>query len=362
MRILVLTTDAYGCNGGIALYNRDLVDALAAIPKVEEVAVVPRNLHFAPTDIPARVSFHVGGAGGKIAFLRTALAIARNRFDLIICGHINLLLMAAILRLKLRAPLVLLAYGIDVWNHPASQLKRRLLAYVDAVWAISAVTRDRMKGWSGLPKERFALLPNAIHLERYGMAPRRPDLVERYGLAGCKVLLTLGRLSVFERYKGIDEVLEAMPTLLARQPDLVYMIAGDGDDRPRLEAKARDLGVAEQVVFAGFVQESDKADVYRLADIFLMPGHGEGFGFVFLEAMACGIPVIASRLDGSYEAVRGGMLGRTVDPDDRTALVTAIREALVEPRGVPVGLGYFAFPEFQRRLHDALRRVVHTIG
>lgn len=358
MRVLVLTTDAYGGNGGIALYNRDLVDALSAFPEVEEVVVVPRNLHFTPTDVPARVSFHTEGTGGKVAFLRTAFAVAHNRFDLVICGHINLLPVATILSFRLRAPLVLLAYGIEVWNRPASLFKRRLLARVDAVWAISAVTRDRMKVWSGLPEDCFTVLPNAIHLERYGMEPRRPDLVERYGLGGHKVLLTLGRLSASERYKGMDEVLEVMPALLSVQPDLIYLIAGDGDDRSRLEAKARDLGVADQVKFAGFVQESEKADVFRLADVFVMPGRGEGFGFVFLEAMACGISVVASRLDGSFEAVRGGILGQVVDPDDRMALIEAIREALVKPGGVPEGLSYFAFPEFQRRLNDSLRRVV----
>lgn len=358
MRVLVITTDAYGGNGGIALYNRDLVDALIALPEVEEITVIPRNLHFAPSDVPARVSFLAQGAGGKLAFLRTIIATAGERFDLVICGHINLLPVAAGLSLKLRIPLVLLVYGIEVWDRPVSQLKRYLLACVDAVWAISAITRDRLRAWSGLPEESFALLPNAIHLERYGMASRRFDIAERYGLVGRKVLLTLGRLAASERYKGVDEVLEAMPVLLAQQPDLVYLIAGDGDDRPRLKAKARKLGVADQVVFSGFVQEPEKADLYRLADVFVMPGRGEGFGFVFLEAMACGIPVVASRLDGSLEAVRGGMLGEAVDPDDRTALVAAIREALIKPRGVPEGLGYFAFPEFQRRLQGALQQIV----
>lgn len=360
MRILLLTTDAYGGHGGIALYNRDLADALASFPEVEEVAVVPRNLHFAPTGIPVGVSFHAEGVGSKTAFLRTVLALARKRFDLVICGHINLLPVAAILSFKMRAPLVLLVYGIEVWNRPASRLKRRLLACADAVWSISAVTRDRMRAWSSLPEKCFALLPNAIHPERYGMVPRRPDMVERYGLADRKVLLTLGRLSASERYKGVDEVLEAMPALLALEPDLVYLIAGDGDDRPRLEAKARDLGVADQVIFAGFVRESEKADMYRLADVFVMPGRGEGFGFVFLEAMACGIPVVASRLDGSFEAVRGGVLGGVVDPDDRGALIAAIREALSKPKEVPAGLGFFAFPEFQHRLHGALQQSVHS--
>lgn len=356
MRTLILTTDAYGGNGGIALYNRDLADALIAMPEVEEVAVVPRNIHFPPIDVPARVSFHEGGASGKFAFLRTVFAVTRDHFDLVICGHINLLPVAVILSIKLRAPLVLLVYGIDVWKQPASWLTSRLLACVDAVWSISRVTRDRMMTWSGLPEERFAVLPNAIHLGRYGMAPRRPELMDRYGLAGRKVMLTLGRLSASERYKGVDEVLDAMPELLTLQSDLVYLIAGDGDDRSRLEAKAQQLGLADRVVFAGFVQEWEKADFYRLADVFVMPGRGEGFGFVFLEAMACGIPVVASCLDGSVEAVREGMLGRAVNPDDKTALVAAIREALIRPRGVPEGLGHFSFSEFQLRLHGALQQ------
>ena len=74
-------------------------------------------------------------------------------------------------------------------------------------------------------------------------------------------------------------------------------------------------GLSDRVVFAGFIPEAEKADHYRLADAYVMPGRGEGFGFVFLEAMACGIPVVGSRLDGSREALRQGDLGILVDPD-----------------------------------------------
>ena len=358
MRVLLLTTDAYGSSGGIAQYNRDLVEALCALPDVEEVDVVARIFRFAAPDVPARARLHREAIHGKAAFLATALAVGRERFGLVICGHINLLPVAAMLSWRLKSPLVLMAYGVEVWERP-SWLKRRLVACADAVWAISAVTRDRMRAWSNLSDYRYHVLPNAIHLERYGVAPRRADLVERFGLAGRKVLLTLGRLSASERYKGIDEVLELMPSLLGRQHDLIYLVAGDGDDRPRLEAKARDLGVSNRVVFAGFVQETDKADVFRLADVFVMPGRGEGFGFVFLEAMACGIPVVASRLDGSFEAVRGGLLGKAANPDDPDDIAGAIFEALMAPRRVPDGLAYFAFPEFICRTNAAVRAIAH---
>jgi len=168
----------------------------------------------------------------------------------------------------------------------------------------------------------------------------------------------LCRLPGKERYKGVDEVLELMPKLLLREPRLVFLVAGDGDDRPRLEEKAASLGVSDRVVFTGFVPEREKVDHYRLADVFVMPGRGEGFGFVFLEALACGVPVVASKLDGSREAVRNGQLGRLVDPGDPAELEAAILGALSDRHGVPDGLAYFAFPEFQKRIVEATRRAV----
>ncbi len=100
-----------------------------------------------------------------------------------------------------------------------------------------------------------------------------------------------------------------LPSLAERIPGIAYLIVGDGDDRARLEAKAACLGVADRVVLAGFIPETAKADHYRLADAYVMPGWGEGFGIVYLEAMACGLPVLGSKLDGSREALREGDLG-----------------------------------------------------
>jgi glycosyltransferase involved in cell wall biosynthesis len=107
------------------------------------------------------------------------------------------------------------------------------------------------------------------------------------------------------------------------------------------------------------VPEADKAAYYRLADAYVMPSRKEGFGFVFLEAMACGIPVIASRTDGSREAVRDGLLGALVDPDQPAELHQAIREALRKPRGViPEGLAYFSFENFTRRVRELVDEVL----
>ncbi len=356
MRVLLLTTDAYGGHGGIALYSRDIAQALAEMPEVVEVVVVPREVPLPTGDIPDKVRFLSEAAHGKVRYVRTALRLARDRYNVIICAHINLLPLAVLLNQYLRAPLVLMVYGIDVWRVPYG-LARLWLGGVNAVWSISDLTRERMNEWAKCPEDKFTLLPNAIHLERYGLAEKRLDLLERYGLVGSKVIMTLARLPGAERYKGVDEVLEAMSSLLKKEPALKYLVAGDGDDRLRLEAKVRSLGLSSRVVFAGMINEAEKADHFRLADAFVMPGRGEGFGFVFLEALACGIPVVGSRLDGSREALRDGMLGELVDPTDPASVQDGILRALAKKKQVPIGLEYFAWPAFYKRVTHAIEHL-----
>lgn len=357
MKVLLLTTDAYGANGGIALYNRDVVEALAGMPEIEHVTVLARNMPWVPVGVPAGATLVNATVGGKLRFIKAAFKAAREHFDLVICGHINLLPLAAALNLKVRAPLVLMVYGIDVWQ-PPTRLAAQWLRAVDAVWTISAITRERMNAWSRLPEARYVLLPNAIHLDRYGRRPRRPELVARHGLEGSRVLMTLARLPENERYKGVDEVMEVMPSLLREVPTLKYLVAGDGDDRPRLMKKAVELGLGDRVIFTGMLNEDDKADYFRLADAFVMPGRGEGFGFVFLEALACGVPVVGSCLDGSREALRGGELGDLADPRDPLSVRQCILNALSKPAGIPQGLAWFDWPHFQNRLAAAVRHLM----
>src|SRR5205823_13994683 len=112
-----------------------------------------------------------------------------------------------------------------------------------------------------------------------------------------------------------------------------YLIVGDGPDRRRLEQKAHQLGVEKRVVFAGRTSEEEKPDHYRLADAYVMPSSGEGFGIVFLEALACGIPVIGSKVDGSRDALLDGRLGILVNPTDPAELRAAIVQTLAQKGG-----------------------------
>ena len=357
MKVLLLTSDAYGANGGIALYNRDVIEALVAMPEVDEVVVVARGMHSAATDVPTKVRLVRESTGGKLRFVKAAVLESAKDYGLVICGHIHLLPVAVLINQVIRAPLVLMVYGIDVWQSPYRSARQWLKA-VDGVWSISAITTEQMNLWADLAMSRYTQLPNAIHLDRYALAPRRSDLQARHGLEGARVIMTLARLPEKERYKGVDEILEILPALIDDIPQLKYLVAGEGNDLPRLMQKAQTLGVADRVVFTGMVSEAEKADYFRLADAFVMPGRGEGFGFVFLEALACGVPVVGSQLDGSREALRGGELGELADPTDPESIRICIHRALAQPRHIPAGLSYFGWPNFQNRLTAAVRQAV----
>lgn len=329
MSIVFLVSDAYGGHGGIALFNREFCEAIG-IP----ITVIPRVVRTRIRNIPPNVTFVAEAAKSPIAYLRALAAARRSKPELVICGHINLLPLA------FNRPL-LVVHGFEAWKR-----RHRTPDKCRGVISVSALTRDRLVGWSGYSGPTY-VLPNAVHLEQYGIRPKRRDLVDRYKVDGKRVLLTVGRLDSAERSKGFDEVLDVLADL---PEDVVYIIAGGGNDFQRLQKKTLALGVAHRVVFTGLFDDADKPDLYNLADAYVMPSRGEGFGFVFLEAMACGVPVIGSKADGGREALRDGELGLLVDPTNPAELRAAIVETLARgERRIPPGLDYFSFGKFAER-------------
>ncbi|MEP0548306.1 MAG: glycosyltransferase family 4 protein [Rhodothermales bacterium] len=365
MRLLTLVTDAFGGRGGIAKFNRDLLAALCSHPATTEVVALPRVMPEPVTRLmPGGLTYHHEAAGGKVGYVRAVgrTLLRGGHFDGVVCGHVYLLPLAVLAALWKRVPLLLVIHGIEAWGPTqqgvALRLTRRAFRRLDAFIAVSDVSKRRFAAWTGVDERKGFVVPNCIDASGFGPGSKRPDLLARYGLAGKRVLLTLGRMDPAERYKGFDETLEAVAALAPAHPDLAYLVCGDGGDRPRLERKAVELGVGDRVVFAGYIPEEEKADHYRLADAFVMPGRGEGFGIVYLEALACGVPVVASSHDASREAVRDGALGEVVDPDDAASVRRGILRALAtEHDGAPEGLAYFSFDRFRERWHEVVDHV-----
>ncbi|MBI5373867.1 MAG: asparagine synthase (glutamine-hydrolyzing) [Candidatus Schekmanbacteria bacterium] len=355
--ILTLVTDGFGGHGGIAKFNRDLLTALCKISGCKEVVAIARLMPNQSEPKPAKLSYVTDGLNSKTKYMFTVLKqlTSNKSYDIIICCHINLLPIAYICKLICKAPLVLMLYGIDAWN----PVNKYLINKIDGFISISEITTSRFLAWAKIDKNKGFILPCSVDINSYGSGPKNPALLKRYGLEGKTVLMTFGRLVSKERYKGFDEVLEILPDLAKEISNIAYLIVGDGDDRKRLEAKAELLGVKNRVVFAGKISEAEKADHYRLADVYVMPSRGEGFGIVYLEAMACGIPVIGSKVDGSREALRNGELGILVDPSNCSELKQAILTAILnKERVVPAGLCYFSFESFTGYCNNIMKQLL----
>lgn len=358
MRILVLVPDAFGGRGGIAQYNRDFLNSLCTYHDITEVVAIPRKIVDCPDSLPEKLTYVTAGAGGKLNYIGATLqAVKLNpKFDLIVCGHINLLPIAYLMNMWAKSPIFLVLYGTDAWQPSPSWLSNNLVNKIDGVISISEFTKKRFLDWTKLYNTQDFILPCTVNLKNYQPKEKNFELVKRYKLEGKTVLMTLGRLDSGDRYKGFDEILELLPSVSQKIPNITYMIVGEGSDRERLEAKVESLRLNKHVVFTGFIPEAEKADYYQLADAFAMPGRGEGFGIVYLEAMACGVPVVASKADASSEAVRNGELGIIVNPDDPEEIEAGILEALKRPKGVvPEGLDYFSDDNFEQRCHQILQ-------
>jgi phosphatidylinositol alpha-1,6-mannosyltransferase len=240
---------------------------------------------------------------------------------------------------RLRAPYLIPLYGIEVW-HPLSWGRRRALAQAAVRFAISRYTVERALQFSpflaGTP-----VVPLALE-ERPAEGAVDAGLLRRLGQG---YLLIVGRMAASERYKGHDQILDALPHL----PEARLVVAGDGDDRPRLAARAADLGLERRVLFTGFVSEATLHELYRRAAVFVMPSLGEGFGLVYLEAMRAGKPCVAARGSAAEEVVVHGETGLLVKQDGTTDLgdpgdlIGALRTLLESP-------------ETARRMGEAGRR------
>jgi phosphatidyl-myo-inositol dimannoside synthase len=329
LRILALVADAFAGHGGIAEYNRHLLSTLAACDPIGEVIVLPRLHAKWSGPLPSGV-VQLRPVPGRIAYSLTALRTAiSRRIDVVFCGHIFMTPLAAAIAKLLRIPLWVQVHGIEAWEE-LSGLHRRSVEAAALVTSVSRYTRGRLLAWVGIDPARVRVLPNTMD-PRFQPGPKPAYLLDRHSVWGRKVIITVSRLAKSERYKGHDRVIGVLPEILLVYPDAIYLIVGEGDDRPRLESLSAALGLTEKVKFVGQVTSEELPDYFRLADVFVMPSTGEGFGIAFLEALACGIPVIGGNQDGSLDALCDSAIGTAIRPEDREELASAIKAALGNP-------------------------------
>ena len=306
-----------GTGDGIAyvarLVERVLRDALATPPRLLALE-------------PAR-SGHVSRLERARFGARLLAAQATGRADWLLFNHVGIARAQRSVPAALRKPYGLMLMGIEAWDPelPADRLAAMREARIRI--AISNHTARRvMETHPGVGPVMPCLLslmpddaPHSGDVDEALLAQVRP-----------RSALIVGRMSASERYKGHDELLESWPSVLARVPDAQLVVAGRGDDVERLRTLAGTLGIAEHVLFAGFVSDATLDRLLSRVAAFAMPSRGEGFGLVYLEAMKRGVPCLGSVHDAATDIIVHDRTGTLVDQDDRAALADGVAALLAD--------------------------------
>lgn len=357
MKTLLLAPELFTTDSGIPrclrLYLKALCELTGEKDRVNFVALNDASIDSAdlrPYSTPAALDKWGACNRDKTAFVRAVLSLSTGT-RLIICGHIAQLpvaWLASWLRPGLRYALV--AHGIEVWR-PFGFLEKRALKGAWRIFCVSDFTRREIHKHIALDPARLVVLSNALDPALDSAAESQPATLNPQ-----PVILTVSRLSSSDRYKGIDHLIQAMPTILASAPATKLRIVGRGDDRPRLHQLARDLGIDAAVEFAGYVDDRQLRHEFARCTVFALPSEKEGFGLVYVEAMAHGKPCIAANAGGAPEVIspESGLL---VPYGDIPSLAAACITALTAPwnsAAIRACARRFSYQEFRNRLQSLI--------
>jgi glycosyltransferase involved in cell wall biosynthesis len=219
-----------------------------------------------------------------------------------------------------------------LWNFLLAWATDRILVGSPHVW-------QDVRRYDGVPASRLRLMPYGIPLAELDPPLSRDAARQRLGVRG-PVIGSVGRL---EDQKGHTHLLAALPEVRREFPDLLVLLVGEGRRQADLRRQVHSLGLQDTVRFLG--TRRDLPEIYRALDLFVQPSLWEGMPLALLKAMGAGLPVVATKVSGSVEAIEDGINGRLVAPGDPQALAQAIKELLGQP-------------DKRRRLADEARRTV----
>lgn len=296
--------------------------------------------------------------------VRFTFSICKTTFlerpDFIICTNINFSPICFFLKKVSGTPYTVNLYGIDAIDIK-SKLKVRSVVEAERVIVISDYTRDKALEQIPEIKERIFFLPSAVDGSLFFIKNNPEYLRERYNLGDAPIIVTVARLNQNE-FKGYYKVAEAMPYILKEIPNAKYLIVGQGADS-RISVLLKNPVIKNSVILTGPAKDGELVDFYNLADVFAMPSKIEGFAIVFIEALACGTPVVASDGYGCRKGLLNGELGLLVNPDDSESIAKAIirilkkdvPEKLLDRKWVRErSLSFYGVEKYQDRVRDFL--------
>ncbi len=280
-----------------------------------------------------------------LPFFYSIPIIFREKIECVHCGHVlSTGIIGLVLKKLLKKPYIVYTHSADILAYqkflPIKWLLKCILKNAFKVVCNSHYTKGKLLEL-GVDEKKIRLLYPKVDVKAFGRNVDTSDVVDRYGLRNKKVILSVNRL--VER-KGNDIMIDAMASILLEVPDAVYLIVGRGPYERQLRGMVDQYDLDMQVIFLGSVDHEEVFKLYKSCDVFVMLSRNiqeedvEGFGFVFLEANACGKPVVAGRSGGVVEAVEDGCSGILVDPLDVQAAADAVIALLQDqPRAVQLG-------------------------
>jgi glycosyltransferase involved in cell wall biosynthesis len=316
MKILFISRAYPPITGGIENQNYELSVWLSKICTVKIIANT-RGKSFLPIFLP-------------YAMIR-AFFIFRN-YDAMLLGDGVLAIIGWKLKLFYKKPVISIIHGLDLTYK--SWLYQRLwvgffLKKLDKLIAVGQETvRVGLK--KNIPSEKLVFIPNGVDEQKHIGNYSRSELEKFLGenISGKKVLLTSGRLA---KRKGVAWFInEVMPGL---DKNIIYLVAGNGPDRENIKGAIAKNDLGDRVKILGYIKDADRDLLFNTCDIFVQPnikveGDMEGFGISVIEAASCGLPVIASRLEGLQDAIKDSQNGFLVEPYDVQGYINKINELL----------------------------------
>jgi phosphatidyl-myo-inositol dimannoside synthase len=332
-RILGLFPDLLA-HGGVQEAGRQTAAALTAIAEshgwTPEYLALNDSRGAQSVTIRGRSIPFTGFQRAKVQFVLATLRASRPPARLLFAAHPNLAPLAALAkRFSKKLKTIVVTHGIEVWE-PLSPQRRGALLKADLILAPSSHTVEKLVEIQGVPSEKIRRLPWPLEPEFLKMAASPESLSLPADFPSGLVILTVGRWAASEKYKGADHLIRAVAQLRATHPDLSLVLVGTGDDLPRLKNIASSENLGDSVRFLENLPRPQLARCYSRADIFALPSTGEGFGLVFLEAMAFAKPVVGVASGGTLDLIRDGKNGLLVPPhsQDPQALAQALDRLL----------------------------------
>ena len=355
MNILLLAPEIFSSEGGIPrilqLYLRAICDLAGPEDEIRLVAL--NDSEFRDDDLQrvtgGRLTEACACGRDKTRFIKATLRFGRKS-DRIICGHIAQLPIALAARaINWRLRYDLIAHGVEVWR-PLTIPIRLALRGVRQVWCVSDYTRRELLSRCRLPATRTLVLPNALDpvFAITASGPRESG--------APPVILLVSRLTRDDQDKGFEDLIRAMPAVLGEIPNTRLHIIGRGNMVHELQALAAEIGVESAVRFLGYLDDNRMTAEMRACTIFALPSKKEGFGLVFIEAMACGKPCLGARAGGIPEVITAET-GVLAEHGDVTGIAAACVQALRKPwdeQAILDRARSFAYPQFKERLRIAL--------